>query len=563
MLYKTGRADGSLINDGENMNLELDLQPKLINNNLMHFSKPPFELKTDINGNLTATLYAAGGRYENLYDVALLPLNDIFNHISAVDFASETALAPITDFNEELMVFNNRIIKHLIDDDYQFAVTKKFNWKRGMYDKIKEAIDNIEKRKMKPSGMNSIFKRIDDNRWNFNNLKSRALSLDAKRIKAKSISGELIDNIDTLVENQANIMNDIDNNTIECNKISKNTHVYNFVNLPNDSYYSIELYTLVVIDPNFMNIMRGTSIIGQLPTPKVYMYFKRPLYKVLVNSARNRIVYKASCPGAKHPYIDNIMFYTRSDFSMSERALGSGGIQNPWGTLCLSSFTDDIVPPLERNDYESFVMGLCNWNNVYDIENTHPYRYPKDIYSLTGFGDEPILDENNGLLSWTGFRKSECFQTNTYVHILAENDNLQVDINNSITKNITPYAAYIVDSCNIKKCPLRDKCDNYQYVSHWVNNEDMWYIAESIVGYLYSDYDSIALAIYYHQHCTRYMNYNEENYYSRMYDMLSDSLYWETQDNTEEDNVELSIEQKVESWRHAMQREERRSLHER
>ena len=566
MLYKTGRADGSLINDGENMNLELNLEPRKEPNRFEDFSKPTFEIKTDINGKVSAKLYAAGGRYRQLNDIELIPLEQLFSIISPIDFAKETALRHIRDFNEALEDFNNQIgraLNLIHNDEYKFAVTNKFNWKRGIYDRVKEAINMAEKRHVRPSGMHSIFKRIDDNRWYYNNLKDRLLVLDRKRLMARERCGELTDNIDALIDNQQNNLKEVVDNTKESNKISDKIHVFNFTTTNTDDFYNIQLYTIVIMDPNFMSLVKEDKVIGKMPTPRLYLYFKRPLYKVLSKVPSIIIGHNAASPGGIHPYINNSQFYMRSDYKGFGDANDSIDTIYPWGSLCLSNFEDNVTGSLKRNDYESFVMGLRTWNSIYNIESTHPYRYPSQVFANTGFGDEPVEEKDNALLAWTSFREAECFQTNVRNHQLVENNPYQHKVNESNSKGMAPYIRDIVNSCNEKECPLRLTCTNYMSSIDWLSNPHIWYMMESFVGYTMSD-DSTKQSLLrrYQSACNTGIMMSTERFIEWINQTLVEHNYWEPA-------KPLTMEEKVSMWsmhasqREAIQREERRNLHER
>ena len=546
------------------MNLELNLKTKKLFENFSKYSKPTFEINKVSPDKVCSTIY---GMYSSTNrrnaDLNLTLLSDIFDAVDAEDFAKETSMRAIYEFRELLAEFDDtygRNLRRYHDDDYHFAVTPKFNWKRGVPDNIKRYIDITEKRYMRPAGMRSIFKRIDDNKWYFNNFKRKAIELDEARNRAKDVCGIAVDNVEELTERQATILQTILKSTNEANKISKYFDIFNFVNtdvLSNDSrnYLGLTIYTMVVAHPQIMTIINNeTTEICKLPVPKAYLLFRRPLYKVLAN-ARYTIDTRASSPGGRHPYISSLPYYIRAN-ERTDYYRGNLSTTSSWGTLCLSNYTDDILNPLKKNDYESFVMGLSNWNNIYNIETTHPYKYPKDIFAMVGFlNPEEVTKENDGTISWTSFNKQHCFRQNLSDCVEVEDDGQQIIYNTRITRNIAPYANYIVDSCDLKQCPLRDKCPDYKSIEMCLNS-DYQYMIESLTGWLMEKRADTEDPLYRYQvHYTRFALLGYEDLKYGLRHILVENGYW---DVPLEETAEI-MEARVAEWsRQAILNEERR-----
>ena len=210
------------------MNLKLNFEKQVRRNpNLELFSKNTVELYKDG----TATLHYLGAHYNNRVD--LMPISSLFDYVDAEIFAYETGMRDVTDFKVFIENMHNDY-KHLFNEDekYVLGVTNKYNYKPGTYDTIKTIINKIQRFHQRPAGMMSLFNRISDNQWCYNNFKDKMRMLDTKRAKAKNASGSLVNNIDELVQSQSERYDRMIESTQQANQMSEYFDMLHF--LPTD-----------------------------------------------------------------------------------------------------------------------------------------------------------------------------------------------------------------------------------------------------------------------------------------------------------------------------------------
>ena len=479
------------------MNLTLNLENKTeVNPNLAECSQPP----VIINDDATATI-----KYKGMYrddshesEINLLgkDLNNLFDLIDANDFAYETGMRDIVNFKEKLDAFNMSYSALLesMGIDFEFGVTKKYAYKRGTYEMIKKIINQIQKFNMRPSGVNSLFNRIDDNKWVYNNFKDKIYTLNALREKAKYADGSLVTNLDELVQTQSLAYDTIIESTEEANQMSDNFTIIhgiesNFQRLIElGKYTKVNLYTIVKCKSKEMTIVdNNNTLLCKMRVPECILLFKRPLWRTLTSTKNWISEYIGASPGARHPYLNNSSYYNYDLENLTKYA---------WGSLCLSAYQDDVLMSLNNRDYKSFVMGLMNWNNIYNKDSTNPYASITSVMSHTGFPKQKTDDDTDRLITSIGFSMKQCWKEKYRNHRITEDDYDQRGRNDDINYNYGAYVDYILDSCDKQECPLRDRCSSYLtqnafYKSDWPE------ILENYVGFKYSNDSKEATAYYY------------------------------------------------------------------
>jgi len=315
-----------------------------------------------------------------------------------------------------------------------------------------------------------------------------------------------------------------------------------------NQHTSINLYTLVICEAKEMTIVNNSNDeICRMMVPKTYLYFKRPLWRALTTDSNWIQEYTGSTPGGYHPYINSYPFHSyEADDYYNLTSYG-------WGALCLSSYQDDVLNSLNKNDYMSFIMGLMNWNNIYNKDHTNPYASITQVMSSTRF---PLVSEEEADIVKTsiGFNKVRCFNQKRRFHTYTEIDPDQRYRNSEITHNVYPYVPYILSECDEKQCPLREQCVGYQNIKLL---EDSIYpeILEDIVGNLYlqehhSDND---VAFDYQFFYTRLINADDiekyldgiiTNKYNNTYD------YWgnKEQELTEQEIALAAMQNQIAQW---------------
>ena len=128
--------------------------------------------------------------------------------LDASDHIDSIYIGPQGELLEILEEFNAHY-------DTKLGVTKQFTLKPGAYDEIKKAYANwVLRWDMKPRGISSIFNRIRDYAWRFNNIKRELLELEDKLTLLKDSGLRWQDNTDDfdmeLSKLKSNVINALD-----------------------------------------------------------------------------------------------------------------------------------------------------------------------------------------------------------------------------------------------------------------------------------------------------------------------------------------------------------------
>ena len=530
------------------MNLKLNFEKQVRRNpNLELFSKNTVELYKDG----TATLHYLGDHYNNRVD--LMPISSLFDYVDAEIFAYETGMRDVTDFKVFMENMHNDY-KHLFNEDekYVLGVTNKYNYRPGTYDTIKALINKIQRFHQRPAGMMSLFNRISDNQWCYNNFKDKMRMLDTKRAKAKNASGSLVDNIDELIQSQSERYDRMIESTQQANQMSDYFDMLHFIptdiedHVVNNNYTYIKLYTIVKCFSKDMTIINNhNEEMCKMTVPDTYLMFIRPLWKALTTDNKSFDDYQGSCPGGYHPYLNSLPYYSYDPPS----TLNTIG----WGSLCLSSYQDDVLGSISKHDYSSAIMGLMNWNNIYNKDHTNPYA---SISTVMSSGHFPLVEEDEAerIKVSTGFSTSNCFKQKYRSHQTTEYEVIQQDRNYETNGlNLYPYAHYILDECDEKKCPLRKVCLDYQNLK-MLEDSDYPQILEDVMGNLYRSDDLDTNAYNYQYHYKELLDCNYLDAY--LYRLTEDRLdregldYWgnKPKDKSETEIQIEAMQAQIEAW---------------
>ena len=400
--------------------------------------------------------------------------------------------------------------------------------------------------------MMSLFNRINDNRWVYNNFRDKMQMLDTKRAKAKNACGSLVDNIDELIQSQSERYDKMIKSTQQANQMSDYFDMLHFIptdiedHVVNNNYTYIKLYTIVKCFSKDMTIINNRNEeMCKMTVPDTYLMFVRPLWKALTTDNKSFDDFQGSCPGGYHPYLNSVPYYSYDPPSR----LNTIG----WGSLCLSSYQDDVLMNISKHDYSSAIMGLMNWNNIYNKDHTNPYA---SISTVMSSGHFPLVEEDKAerIKVSTGFSMSNCFKQKYRSHQTTEYEVIQQDRNYETNGlNLYPYAHYILDECDEKKCPLRKVCFDYQNLKMF-EDSDYPQMLEDIMGNLYRSDDLDTNAYNYQYHYKELLDCNYLDAY--LYRLTEDRLdregldYWgnKPEDKSQTEIAIEAMQAQIEAW---------------
>tara|TARA_Y100001973_G_scaffold85751_1_gene128057 strand:- start:5934 stop:7535 length:1602 start_codon:yes stop_codon:yes gene_type:complete len=528
------------------MNLKINFEEDK-NTDILFYQKTPFRV------------YENGATLDNWFERKVTitrDFSDIGELINLEDFAYSTSMEDIVKFNQELDSVNEDYggMLRSYDSKYVFGVSKKYAWKPGIYDAIRHIINYLNESNKRAAKIETLFKRIEYNRYAYDRFKTRMNNLSIQRDKAKAASGSLVDNMEDLMDIQTNVINKINESTLQANSMSDKFNIYNYVtNVPEDSepsFTNMKLWTIVVAEPNEMTIINNDGgELSKIQTPKLLLAFNRKLYKVLSGQYDFKPQFKAHAIQGIHPYINDPFLWDRAS---EDRARIN---HFPWGTLCLSSFQDDITRPLARNDYKSFLMGVMNWNSIYNIADTNPYNNPEKIYWYMGFPEKDI-NKARRLKSFVGWNNKRCWSFNLNNYIDAELNETQQSINRSMDiANSAVYSKYVVKDCNKKQCPFREECIHFIRAKNFKDSSVDWLeIIESFSGYVNDGivYNQNTITAAFQRTISKLMQISVIDRWNYLEQNLNASEYWVV-DNTIEDKMK----RKLTNWHRAINNERR------
>ena len=524
------------------MNLSINFEEN-INRDIGYYQTNPFEML--LNGAILRQVVYGN---ENAHDKALHNLLEIDDIIDLNDFAHETSMADIVRFNQCIANMNNMYESALrcMQNDYVFGVSKKYAWKPGIYDAIKDIIyylNDFDKRTTNPY---MLFRRISQYRYSIDNFGDSILNMINNRDKAKRATGNLIENIDELIDIQIQALENIHTATEEANQMSPNYNIYNYID-SESLYTNIGLWTIVIVPESEMGVIKNNGAeVFKMKTPKLVLVFRRQLYKVLAGNNDLRPSTWAHAINGRHPYINDAQVW---DHNNTNSRIGI----NPWGRLCLSAYQDSVERPLGRNDYKSFLMGIMSWNSIYNIEDTNPFVSPAKMFYTYGFPETKDINKAKGIKSFAGFNPDRCWKEQVWLHSVAERNVQQQSINSSLTDpNASVYGKYVIKECDSKECIFREECYKYISVKTLTLETVMPEMIEAYVGFIYEDYfpqEEGDLTFQYQKSFNKILQMTSvDDVFSYLEYNLEQAHYWPVEDMTEEEQMK----QQISNWHNAV-----------
>ena len=479
------------------MNLQLDLETRK-NPNIAKYSKQAV-IKNQKDG---LSLINWFQRPRNFSDSRWMPIQELcsidmfLNSIDREELAKVTAMEYSRKFKDKVNILERyfgRSMRYHTGIDYRFETKRNFDWKNGIYDFLKAYANYVNGFDKKNSGIDYFFKRTHDGHRQLRSLYSRIQEVELLRKDCKKNIGKVIENVDEVIEQYEKNIKAIQDNTVAANQISPYYEVYNCINYqamdtkpPYFGFLNLELFTIVHCQPNLMQITNNSNdSLGTIPTPEMYIVFNRPLSSVLLDKSQvGQIEVNANVIGYSHPYISANKYY---DITNPDRNGSSYGVINkPWGgSVCLSSFADDIRRPLANNDYISFLMAISSWNNIYNNDVTNPHNGPGKIFQEHGIPSNTSEDDIQKYKTLFGYNERGCYDGLLYKHHLAEDNQTIAVVNADTDLNYFEYSKYVINECDDKQCPLRNGCSKYLHSNFLIHEfEHFTEMLESLTGHI-------------------------------------------------------------------------------
>lgn len=481
--------------------LTLEFENK-VNPNLAKYSQPPIEFRGDniiILKNRRESRYN-DGRTDIVSEEPLCDINTFLGSIDEEEFAKVTALEYTRKLQNKIDEFERyygNYMRRATGIDYRLETKRNYDWKNGMYDFLKAYSAHSMGFNMRNSGVNRYFIRLGDGARRLRSIQNHFERLEILRMDCKKNVGKVIENVDEVIEQYKSNLNQIQNSTEVANQMSSNYQVYNAVNFtamesspPYNGFLNLQLHTIIVAKENMISITNTEgNIISEMPTPKSYLIFSRKFGEVLLGKSKpSNIQMQAATSGFYHPYISSVPYYNLEESSDDGRYRGV--YRYPWGSLCLSSHTDDITKAICKNDYSALLMKISNWNKLYNNNSTNPHNTPARILYHTGINPDSTREDIDTVKYLLNFSSSRCFDENIEKHRSVQ-DNPLIRIADEVSEgSYLEYADIVVDECDVKECPLRKECTKYTNVKLSQTIPDLYEMVESLQGWILEYHNS-------------------------------------------------------------------------
>ena len=373
-------------------------------------------------------------------------------------------LGPQADILEELERFNERW-------ETKLKLTKKFYWAPGTYNEVKGQYSNKALRfEMKPSGMYSIFDRMDSYSYMRNNFKRDIMRIEDMRMGLLRNGTIMTDNTDQIEEG----FNEIKERLMALNSIDNVSVVleeyYNDDALIDADYRGYNWLIKVRIPSGYINVMHNTNdtdtqCIGEVYRDDADILFSINVFKHLnwwisgtasngwldgYRQGDNRMHLSAHYHGMhkllQHPYISH--YYGGYDNEYPKRdEIDIFANRQFRGNLCFGNLGKDIQTNMYKLDIDSVKAFLKLWSNVYNIGQNQT---------------NPLNNIRNSIVGKPSNYSPE------FLAIVGLEETCKVEIKTrELSKEqIEDFYPELRPQCDAIDCVRRDNCNFYDKVNH-------------------------------------------------------------------------------------------------
>ena len=277
------------------------------------------------------------------------------------EMANSIATGPQTEFYEELDSFNGILSHYGVES---LDITNTWRWKAGVYDKIDKLIAGRLALHKKSNGIGHKIERARDNMRYINHIRSMAWKLENLKHTLKKGGYSRDVDINEFKEKTSELASTINK---QCDiaydrsdgKIEIKPYLSNEINARDTKL----MYELIIRDMNILvyDGKKDSKLIQKVEAEKD-SYIRMIIQKNLRESLNNTRIhyqiigtYKSNYKWLRNPYI--------SSFNNTE-----------YGTVCLSSYEDDVQNSLKNTDFMSLQYHLLSWAQYYHNQYSNPYN---------------------------------------------------------------------------------------------------------------------------------------------------------------------------------------------
>ena len=402
-------------------------------------------IKEDLeNNSIIINNYSTDGEFI-IFD--LVPIDMANQVISLDELANNVVLGPVRDLEAKLESFQDNYAWGHNPQVKKLGFRKDLGWKAGNYNEVKDLISkHFLQFDMKPRGMDSIFKRVDEGIGYMRGFRNQLrvledMRLDCRRRGLKKGStdfntDEIVEKIECFIDKLLDGMDEIRQMT--GGDLDLRASIWKHPDCNNN----IQVHITGKLSNTSLNLVNSTGLasLGSIDVRPIYLQFQVPFVNWFLDDwesvnmnrsvSRKRIHAKGCYPYSceRHPYIQS---------------------PDTWGSVCFSGYEDDIYTNLLKCDFVAFAMALNNWTSIYNYSHTHPhwkpfwlnYGLPKDLISTK------ILVNKGDITKHCARRMSQ------------HSSNKDYDQYKSI--NWFEESHKLIANCHAIDCQLKEDCNAY------------------------------------------------------------------------------------------------------
>tara|TARA_R100000808_G_C2155101_1_gene166867 strand:- start:10677 stop:12602 length:1926 start_codon:yes stop_codon:yes gene_type:complete len=417
------------------------------------------------------------GRYTigSSNDTNLIPINEWDINVNEV--AESCLIGPQGELITLIQNFNSNHAYYMDENDAPIGATKKFFWKRGSYDTIK----NVYNKKclqfsMKNNGIGIMKRRIDNNQWQARRFWSTLTEIENKMLEFRRQGLSWMDNT-SIVDSYVQEMRETLANSL-ANNPYPNIELEIYVDTSRLNAMEHKIVILGRIKDVNIKVKHGGEIIGVVPTDDILLLHELKLWHhinshciaedphsvILGNSSRYNIMSYGKLETdmkLNHPYISRRAAYPREDHEF-------------WKSICMGDHDSPWRTAINNLNIDVMLHYMNIWANNYDIPSTNPLnKIYTCFYGLPNSVDQKVLNlsmDNSSVED----RINNCNFPNIYLNNLhqitvgslnPQNDNGEEYTGGGYTRNyksINPKVGdYYTDEYGYQ---LENNCLDCQYV---------------------------------------------------------------------------------------------------
>lgn len=386
---------------------------------------------------------------------------DILSEIPQ-DLANTLAIGPQELFLTNLDRFNDMLNNKGCGT---IGVNKKWNWKPGSYNKVKEYLSEQLSMNKKTTGMDKLIDRTCDSMNYLTYIRRRAKEMERERANLKYLGVSPDVDID---EFKATCSSFYDKLTKDSESVRQMTNgkvdIKYYLEL--DVSRHMRIYFDIILNDLTFSIFQGrdasAKLIQEIPLSPIHLVMGFNLRGLLGNQSRHSL--NANLRGL---YMNPLDSGVSTRLRVFQYPYLSSSSDASYGNICFDYHLDDVYKCIMDKDMINLSMVLLTWAQYYNTSFANPYQQPFMLHL--------------GLPE--GYSKEYSTAMGNLVDICSNRINRIPMVEKEFP---TDYTKRKIDICDSSKCTVWDKCGFYKdntIKSAKLNDEEWRYKAESLAGW--------------------------------------------------------------------------------